>query len=139
LSQRGIKPVRCDRGLVLRDEGLSRTITPGGRDTRDEFMQGDRGGISFRVEIPATLGPQCQEGIEVRPCPGLDVFGWRAGEREIEQNKTQTAASAGRCDANVVGLDVAMGDALFFKVIERLQKIFAESAHQIERGHVIAP
>ncbi len=95
-------------------------------------MQGDRSGISFRMQVPAALGPQCEERIKVGPRSGLDVFGRRTGEREIEQDKTQTAASAGRCDADVVGLDMAMGDALLFKVIQRLEKIFAESAHQIE-------
>ena len=137
LSQRGIKTVRRDRGLVLCDEGLSRTIAPGGRDTGDEFMQGDRRGISLRMEVPTALGPQGEEWIEVGPCPGLDVLGRRAGEREIEQDKAQTAASAGRCDADVVGLDIAVGDALLFKVIERLEKIFPKSAHQIERQQVV--
>ena len=91
------------------------------------------------MQVPTALGPQCEEGIEVGPCPSLDVFGRRAGEREIKQDKAQTAAPAGRCDADVVGLDIAMGDALLFKVIERLEKIFPKPAHQIERGHVIAP
>ena len=84
------------------------------------------------MQVPASLGPQREEGIEVGPCSGLDVFGRRAGEREIEQDKTQTAAAASRCDADIVGLDIAMGDALLLEVIERLEEIFPESAHQIE-------
>ena len=82
LSQRGIKSVRCDCGLVLCDEGLSCNIAPGGRDTGDEFMQRDRSGISLRMQVPTALGPQCEEGIEVGPGPGLNVLGRRPGERE---------------------------------------------------------
>jgi hypothetical protein len=102
-------------------------------------MQCNCRGISFRMQVPAALGPQCEEGIKVGPRASLDVLGRRAGELEIKQDKAQTAAPAGRCDANVIGLDIAMGDALLFKVIERLEEIFPESAHEIERGHVIAP
>ena len=60
-----------------------------------------------------------------------------AGEGEIEQDKTQTAAAAGRCNTDIVGLDIAMGDALFFEVIDCLKQILAKPPHHVERQQVI--
>jgi hypothetical protein len=88
----------------------------------------------LRMQVPSALWPQREEGIEVGSCPGLDVLGRRPGQREIEQHEAQAAAAASGCDADIVRFDVAMGDALFFKVIEGLKEIFPERRIKSREG-----
>jgi hypothetical protein len=57
----------------------------------------------------------------------------RAGKREIEQHQLQLAPGAGLRHADVVGLDVAVGDALLIEVVDRLNQLFTEALQQVER------
>jgi hypothetical protein len=57
----------------------------------------------------------------------------RGGLRsEVEQHELQLAATAAR-DADVLGLDVAVGHAFGFEVVHRLDQFFAEALQHVER------
>ena len=63
---------------------------------------------------------------------GRDVVGRRAAQREVEQHELELAVAV-LGNADVLGLDVAMGDALGFEVVHRFDQLFAEALQHVER------
>jgi hypothetical protein len=63
---------------------------------------------------------------------GRDVVGRRAAQREVEQHQLQLAGAVFG-DADVLGLDVAVGDTFGFKVVHRFDQLFTEALQHVER------
>ena len=63
---------------------------------------------------------------------GRDVVGRRAAQREVEQHELQLAGAV-LGDADVLGLDVAMGHTFGFEVVHRFDQLFAEALQHVER------
>ena len=62
---------------------------------------------------------------------GRDVVGRCAAQREVEQHELQLAGAV-FSDSDVLGLDVAMGDAFGFKMVHRFDELFTEALQHVE-------
>ena len=96
------------------------------------FVKRDGGGKALGVEVPARGFAQREERVEVGVRAGGDVVGGCAAQREVEQHELQLAAAIA-ADADVLGLDVAVGHAFGFEVVHRLDEFFAKALQHVQR------
>ena len=109
-------------------------IAPKGRFANGHLVQSDRQGEALRVQIPTRWLAQAQEGVEVGVGARGDVVGRCAAQREIEQNELQfsRAAFSAFSDTDVFWLEVAVGHALVFEVVDDLDQLFAKALQQVQ-------
>ena len=84
------------------------------------------------MQVPPRRLAEGKQGVDVPGGPGADVLGRRAGEREVKQHDVQLVAAAHHADRDVVRLDVAVRDALFFQVVDHVQQVFAEALQEVD-------
>jgi hypothetical protein len=79
------------------------------------------------VEVPPGWFAQGKKRIEINICSSAYVLGRRARERKIEEDQVELMATSDHSDGDVVGLNISMGDTLFFEIPDYVEKILAES------------
>ena len=130
LAECRVEQLLVDGRLALDLRRLAAAVAPLRQRAGGQLEEGHGGGVSLGVQVPPL--PQGQHRVEVALGAGLDVLGRRAGQREVEQDQVQLVAPADRPDADVVGLDVAVRDALLLQVLDDLQQVLAEPLEQID-------
>ena len=139
-GEEGAQPVAHDRvehlaldgGLDLQHGRRGPPVAPDRWLADRHLVQRHRQREAFGVQVPARRPAQRQEGVEVGRRAGGQVGQRRAAQREVEQHELQLAG-AGRADADVLGLDVAVRDALALQVVHRLDQLAAEALQQVQR------
>ena len=121
-----------DLGVGAQVRRVGRAVTPLGQRTGGQFVQRDRGSVSFGVQIPPRGLAERQQRVEITGRSGADVVGRRPGEREVEQDQVELLSASDHAHGDVVRLDVAMGDALFFEMVDHAQQVFAEALQQVD-------
>ena len=115
-----------------RCDGLGRAVAPSRQRPGGHLVKRRGGGVPLGVQVPAWRLPQGKQRVEVARRAGPDVLGRGPRQREIEQHEVQLVAPADHADGDVVGLDVAVRDALLLQVIHDVQQVLAEALEQID-------
>ncbi len=95
-------------------------------------IKGDGQREALGVQVPPRGAAQRQERVQVGVRAGGDVVGWGTAEREVEQHQLQFAAAVFG-NADVLGLDVAVGDPFRFEVVDGFDQLFAKALEHVER------
>ena len=132
LARDRVEDIALDAGLDLEHGRGGLPIAPYRRLTDRHLVERDGQREAFGIQVPARRPSQRQERVEVRVRAGRDVVGRRAAQREVKQHKLQLAAAIFG-DADVLGLDVAMGDTFGFEVVRRFDQLFTEALQHVER------
>ena len=129
-ADRRLERVGVDGGFAVEDGRLALPVAPPRQRPRRHLVQRDGRREPLGVGVPAGRLARLQERVEVVPRARQDVLGRRAREREVEEHEVELAADLGR--AEVVGLDVAVGDALLLQPVDGGQQVFAEALEQLQ-------
>ena len=132
LAQGGLEGLGIQADLVLDHRGVALAIAPHRQGAGGHLVEGDRGGEALGIGVPARGLAQGQEGVEVGHGAGADVLGRGVGQGEVEQHQVQLLALAHECDAEVLGLDVAMGHAFLLQPVDCLEQVLAEALEELE-------
>jgi predicted metal-dependent hydrolase len=127
-----IEAVGFERHLAIKQSRIAHTIAPGRQGARDHLVECHRYREALRVEVPAGRLAQAQEGVEVGACPGIDIIGRGAREREIKEHKLLSALCSDLGDADIVRLDIAMNITLVLEVLSNLKQLFSEAADEVQ-------
>ena len=135
-AQRGLRGGREEIGLQrhlgLGELGGRLAVAPARQAAHRHLVKGDGGGEALGVQVPALLGAQAQEGVEVGGGAGLEVVRRRAGEREVEQHQRQAAAAVAG-DADVVGLDVTVHHRVLLEQAHGVEQLLAPALQHVQR------
>src|SRR5258707_1154843 len=104
------------------------TVTPARCRTGSHFIEDDGCGIAFGGRVPTVA--KLEERFEIWRCADADILQRRAGKREVKNFQVQLLAVL--FNADVVGLEVAMGNALFFQILDDLKEILAKAPEEFE-------
>ena len=120
------------RDLVRKVDRIGPAVAPDGSDSRGHFVQRCRRGVPVGGRVPPLSWALGQERVEVAGGAGLQGGVGGPGEREVEQHEVQGSVPAPRSDTEVVGLEVAMRNALAFQYADDLEQVVAEAVEQVE-------
>ena len=129
-ADRRLERVGVDRGLAVEDGRLALPVAPARQRPRRHLVQGDGGREPLGVGVPAGRLARLQERVEVVARAGQDVLGRRARQREVEEHEVELVADLRR--AEVVGLDVAVRNALLLEPVDGGQQVFPEPLQQLQ-------
>ncbi len=133
---RGVEPGGVDGGLVGDGGRVGEAVAVDGRVAGGHLEQDDGGGVALGGRV--VLAPGGEERVEVGPGAGLDVGRRRLRQGEVEQDQVLGAvARRSTRDAEVGGLDVAVGDAGVVEDDEGLQQVGAPAVEEIQ-GEALA-
>jgi hypothetical protein len=119
-------------GLVGKVERVGPAVTPNRASTGRHLVQGGGGGVPVGGGVPPTAGTLGEEGVEVTGCAGLEACVGSTGEREVEQHQVQRAVATARADTEIVGFEVAVGNALALEYADDLEEVVAEAVEEVE-------
>ena len=107
--------------------------------TRGHLVEGDRGGITLRVQVPLLVRSIGQERLQVRrgACPGIGQG--NLGQREVEQDEVLLFVGTDLGDAQVVGLDVSMPPPFPLQKSKGVQQVIPPSLQELDAGRAITP
>ena len=126
-----VEHVALDGGLDVQHGRRGLPVAPDRRPAHRHLIERDRQREALGVQVPARGAAQRQERVEVGVRAGGDVVGRRPAQREVEQDELQLAgATLG--DADVLGLDIAMGHPFGFQIFHRFDQFLAEALQQVE-------
>ena len=128
----GVEYILLDGGFHVEHGGRGLAIAPHRGLAHGHFVERDGQGKALGIQVPARRFAQGQEGVKVGVGAGRDVVGRGAAQREVEQNQLQLFVAV-FCNADVFRLDVAMGDAFGFKVVDGFDQLFAKALQHVER------
>ena len=106
-------------------------VTPFGQRAGGQFVQGHGGRVPLGVKVPARRLAQGEQRIEVSGRACMDGVDGCARKGKIIEHEVQFVAPPDMTDRDVVGLDVAMRDALFLKVVDHAQQVLAKTLQEI--------
>ena len=132
LARDRVEDIALDGGLDVEHGRRGLPVAPDRRLADRHLVERDGQREALCVQVPARRPAQRQKRVEVGVRAGRDVVGRRAAQREVEQHELQLAGAV-LGDADVLGLDVAVGDAFGFEVVHRLDELFAEALQHVER------
>ena len=110
VADRGVEPLGLDRQLVVGQRRVRLAVALAGQDAGGHLVERHAGRVPLGRLVPARRPAPGQERVEVGVGAHLDLLGRDARQREVEQDQLEPLLA--RADADVVGLDVAVGDAL---------------------------
>ena len=90
------------------------------------------GGKAFSVEIPAGGLAQAEEGVKVAGGSGADVIRAAAGEGKVKKYQMECFVALIRSHADVIGFDVAVGDAFSFEDDDGFEQVRSETLKKVE-------
>ena len=130
--QVGVELLGVDRDFAIQVRRIGLAVAPYGQRAGGQLVERHPGRVAFGVEVPARRLAQREQGVEVALGAGVDIFGGRAGEGKIEEHQVQLVAAPDLPDRDVVGLDVAVADALLFEVVDHTEEVLAEPLEQVD-------
>ena len=94
------------------------------------LVERDPGRVPLGRLVPARWRAFAKERVEVGAGADPDLVRRHPSEREVEQDELEPALAG--TDADVVGLDVAVGDAVPLQRGDRLEQVVAEPLEQLQ-------
>ena len=129
----GVEPGGVNGRLVGDGGRVREAVAVDGRVAGGHLEQDDGGGVALGGRV--VLAARGEERVEVGAGAGLDVGGGGLGQGEVEEDEVLGAVSGAAAlgaDAEVGGLDVAVGDAGVVEDDEGLQQVGAPAVEEIE-------
>ena len=121
LTDGGVEHLGVERDLAVEDRGIAPAIAPAWQGASGHLVENHAGRKTLGGFVPAGRFAQDQERVQVWNGPGADAVSRRARQGKVEEHEVQSIAAAHGSDADVVGLDVPVGDAVLVQPVKRLQ------------------
>ena len=116
-----LKTFRLECDLTVELGWVAAIVAPGGTGPCGHLVERHRRGPVFGLAVVAAERSEREKRVEVGDGACPEVFQWRAGEREIEQDQMQRVVAAAHANCDVVGLDVAVEHALGFEMVQTFE------------------
>src|ERR1035438_8600692 len=106
--------------------GRALAVAPSGERSGRHFVEDEGGGEALSAGVPARA--EGKEGLHVVRGAGAGVIEGQVGKREIE--KLEVELFGVFADADVVRLEIAVGDAFVLEVFEDVEQVVAEALEE---------
>src|ERR1017187_33034 len=107
--------------------GRALAVAPSGKRAGRHFVEDEGGGEALRAGVPA--GAEGEEGLHVVRGAGTGVIEGQVGKREIEKLKVELFGVF--ADADVVRLEIVVGNAFVLEVFEDVEQVVAEAFEEL--------
>lgn len=104
--------------------GRDTAVGPFGQLAGGHLVQGDGDGVPLGVRVVGAAGDDVDEGVEVAVGARVGALRRVAGEGEVDEDELAGAVGAD-ADGDVVGLDVAVPDALALQEVDGSEEVVA--------------